>query len=26
MVDVTGMTVVPACYGHDRHVYSTDPL
>jgi len=25
-VDVTDMTVVPAYYGHDRRVYSTDPL
>jgi len=26
MVDVTDTTVVPAYYGHDRRVYSTDPL
>jgi len=25
-VDVTDTTVVPAYYGHDRRVYSTDPL
>ena len=26
VVDVTDTTVVPAYYGHDRRVYSTDPL
>jgi len=26
LVDVTDTTVVPAYYGHDRRVYSTDPL
>jgi len=26
MVDVTDTTVVPAYYGHDRRVYSTNPL
>jgi len=25
-VDVTDTTVMPAEYGHDRRVYSTDPL
>ena len=25
-VDVTDTTVVPAYYGHDRRVYSTNPL
>jgi len=26
MVDVTDTTVMPPYYGHNRHVYSTDPL
>jgi len=26
LVDVTDTKVVPAYYGHDRRVYSTDPL
>jgi len=26
LVDVMDTTIVPAYYGHDRRVYSTDPL